>query len=277
MESRHSLPRKLLSCSAASPRASDTGDGEFDGGSLATRPLATLVFLGAAALMVAGASAQGLQFVPPAGYSGGNSVARKGVATPPEPGAPALSRIPDSQLSSLFKVNRTYRRAGKNSRLWRTSGATAKVVGAFAIAEPPGMHFVDAWALGFLPVTLSFSDGRCFSMSADYVNGTLSNGRLNRVSCEGRRTVDGPPPPKPADQSLRLLGSAWGYGAWTDPKTSITIVAAPFQTKFEPLFTARMKATAMMAMNSPDAPFGNVTLVGKINGRLSVVTLEVGY
>lgn len=33
----------------------------------------------------------------------------------------------------------------------------------------------------------------------------------------------------------------------------------------------------MMTMNSIDAPLGDVTLVGKIKGRLTVVTLEVGY
>jgi len=30
-------------------------------------------------------------------------------------------------------------------------------------------------------------------------------------------------------------------------------------------------------MNSPDSPGGNVTLVGKIKGQLTVVTLEVRY
>ena len=30
-------------------------------------------------------------------------------------------------------------------------------------------------------------------------------------------------------------------------------------------------------MNGPDTPGGNVTLVGKIDGRLMVVTLELSY
>lgn len=34
---------------------------------------------------------------------------------------------------------------------------------------------------------------------------------------------------------------------------------------------------AMMAMNGPHWPGGNLTLVGKIKGRLTVMTLEVGY
>ena len=56
-------------------------------------------------------------------------------------------------------------------------------------------------------------------------------------------------------------------------------MTVPSQTQktFMPLFTTRMNATAMMAMNSIDAPLGDVTLVGKIKGRLTVVSLEVGY
>lgn len=229
-------------------------------------------------LASAGVGVHALQFVPPGGYFSGDSMVRPGVASPPEPGAPSLTRIPDSQMSARIHVNRNYKRIGQDStmRLWRTAGAKAKVVGAFAIGEPPGTHLVDAWGLGFLP-TLSFSDGRCFSLRVDYEQGILFNGRLNRVSCEGRRTFDRPPPPKPVDHSLRLLGSEWGYSAWTNAKAGTTIVTVPSQPRFEPLFTARMKAKAMMAMNSPDAPLGNVTLVGKINGRLTVVTLEVGY
>jgi hypothetical protein len=218
------------------------------------------------------------QFVPPAGYSSSNAAAAPGVAAHPEPGAPALTRIPDSTLSGLFRANQQYRRASiPNQDMWPAAVATAKVVGGFAVAEPRGTHLIAAWSPGFLPVTLSFSDGRCFSLSADYENGTLSNGRLNRASCEVRPTFDLPPPPKPTDQSLRLLASAGGYAAWADPRAGTTIVTVPWAKTFEPLFTARMNATAMMAMNSIDAPLGNVTLVGRIDGRLTIVTLEVGY
>lgn len=244
------------------------------------RPSATLLRTAAGALTLLGIPAQSAQFVPPAGYYGGSSVARPGVASPQESGAPRLTRIPDSQLSALFRANRHYRRVGDNSglSLWPTSGAMAKVVGAFQVDEPRGTHLVDAWSLGFLPVWLSFSDGRCFVLSADYVGGTLSNGRLKSASCaESRRTFNGAPVPKPNDDSLRLVSSSWGYGAWSDPKTGLITVTVPYQKTFVPLFTTRMKATAMMSMNSPDAPGGNVTLVGKIRSRLTVVTLEVGY
>ena len=243
------------------------------------RPSATLLRTAAGALAILGIPAKSAQFVPPAGYNNSSSVARPGVASPPEPGAPPLARIPDSQLSSLFRANRQYRRVVNNSGLGlrSTAGATAKVVGAFEVHEPRGTHLVDAWSPGFLPVRLAFSDGRCFLLSADYYDGTLSNGRLKRVSCEAKKTFHEEPPPKPSDPSLRLLSTSWGYGAWANPKTGTVTVTVPRQKTFVPLFTTRMKASAMMAMNSPDAPLGNVTLVGKIKGRLTVVTLEVGY
>jgi hypothetical protein len=152
-----------------------------------------------------------------------------------------------------------------------------KVVGAFAVDVPAGTHLVDAWSPGFLPVWLAFSDGRCFLLSADYEHGTLSNGRLKRVSCEAKKTFHGKPPPKPDDPSLRLLSASWGYAAWTDPKRGLVTVTVPDEKTYTPLFTTSMKASAMMAMNSIDAPLGNVTLVGKIKDRLTVVTLEVGY
>ena len=216
------------------------------------------------ALAFVGIDAHAWQFVPPAGYSGNATF--PGVASPAEPGAPALTRIPDAKLSDRFRVNPTYSRPGH-----------VKVVGAFAILAPKGEHLLAAWAPGFLPVTLSFSDGRCFSLSADYVGGALSNGRLNRVSCERRPNADTPAVPQPSDGSLRLVGSAWGYDAWANPRTGTTIVTAPYAKTFEPLFTARMVTNAIMAMNGPDWPGGNVTLVGKIDSRLTVVTLEVGY
>src|SRR3954467_3737828 len=103
---------------------------------------------GAPALVAIGAAAQ--PFVPPAGYGGKPG---PGVATPTEPGAPALARIPDADLQKLFRVDPAYKRAAE---------AKAKVIGAFTVAEPAGTHFTGAWANGFLPVVLTFSDGKCF-------------------------------------------------------------------------------------------------------------------
>lgn len=210
------------------------------------------------------------QFVPPAGYSG--SGLRPGVAAPLDPSAPPLTRVPDMAVWSLIHVNPLYTR-GLAAGVGRV-----KVVGAFAIAETSKSNVVAAWSPGFLPVTLSFSDGRCYSFQADYEGSTLSNGRLSKVQCEGRQKFAEPALPlPPPGRALRWIGTAWGYGAWADDRARTTIVTAPGATTFQPLFTAQMTSTAIMAMNSPDSPGGNVTLVGRIKGQLTVVTLEVRY
>jgi hypothetical protein len=216
------------------------------------------------ALASVGAVAQG--FVPPAGYGGKPGPA---VAMTAEPGAPALTRIPDASLADLFRVDPAYPRADH---------AHVKVIGAYAVAEPRRTRLVAAWGQGFLPVTLSFSDGRCFSFSADYVGGILSNGRLTRTGCEHRPNFEPQPPaPPPPGRTLRLVGSGWGFDAWADDKAGTTLVTVPFAKTFEPFFTTRMPVTAIMAMNGIDWPGGNVTLVGRIHGRVTIVTLEVGY
>lgn len=219
------------------------------------------------AIAVAAISAHA-QFVPPTGYSGGGS--RLNVAVPLDLSAPSLARISDTAVSSLIHVDAAYKRG--------FAVGHAKVVGSFAIAETRKAHLVAAWSPGFLPVWLSFSDGRCYLLQADYDGGTLSNGRLSKTGCEGRRKFDEPAlPPAPPGLSLRYIGAPWGYGAWADDRAKTTIITAPGATTFQPLFTAKFTTIAIMAMNSPDSPGGDVTLVGKTKGRLMIVTLEVGY
>ena len=65
--------------------------------------------------------------------------------------------------------------------------------------------------------------------------------------------------------------------ACVDGKAVKAIVTAPYSKMYKPLFTARMPVTAIMAMNSPDAPLGNVTLVGQLHGKPVVIVLEVSF
>lgn len=239
------------------------------------------------ALTVACADAGARQLVPPAGYSG---PAGPGVAIPTEAGAPKFRRIPDASLLSVFRIDAAYARKTAAEKAAAPEDLSAisppsrakavgrvKVVGAFAIVERSGTHLVAAWAAGFLPVTLSFSDRRCFSLAADYIGGTLSNGRLNRVACTRRTAVDEPPPPPPSDHALRLVGSTWGLHAWADVKRGKTIVTKPHAKTFEPLFITDMRVISACAMNGIDYAGGNITLMGWIKGRLMVVTLEYSY
>ncbi|MEG3170429.1 hypothetical protein U1737_19755, partial [Sphingomonas sp. LB3N6] len=119
-----------------------------------------------AALTVMSAAAWSQVSIPPSGYSG---VPGPDVAVTPEPGAPALTPVPAASLSDRLNVDPGYRRAAL---------ASVKIIGAYAIADRDGAHLIDAWSAGYLPVTLRFSDDRCFVLSADYNGPRLSNARI---------------------------------------------------------------------------------------------------
>lgn len=220
----------------------------------------------AAGLIAAPAIAQG--FTPPVGYSAGpNATARPCVAPVVDPSAPRLTCIPIAEAAKLFKTDPGYPNADKQH---------LQVVGAYSLDLPAGERLTGAKSPGYLSVQLQLSGGRCVSLSAEYY-GKLSDARLTPTACDGRRYDDDRVVPQPAGRSMRLVGSAWGYGAWVDDKAGTTIVTAPRSQTFKPLFTARMPVTAIMAMNSPDAPLGNVTLVGQLHGKPVVIVLEVSF
>ncbi len=213
------------------------------------------------------ATATPAQFVPPAGYSGNDTL--PGVAPNPNPSAPHLTRLPDAELSPLVKPDPSYRRG--------TTKAHTKVVGAFTIDESKA-KVKAGWSFGFLPIILEFDDGRCLLLEADYVGGTLSNGRLEPEDCGGGRPAEvARKAASPAGQSLRYLGSSWDFGAWADDIKHRTIVTAPRGKDYAPLFSVDMDGLSIAAMSGPDYPGGNITLVGRADGRLVVLTLEVGY
>lgn len=207
------------------------------------------------------------QSVPPAGFSGQGE--RPGVLASADLRAPAIRRIPNDALADRLAVAPGYRRGASKGHV--------KVVGAFEVEETDQRHLIAAWSTGFLPVTLLFNDGECFALQADYVGGTLSNGRMSRMVCGERKVASDVLPPRPDGRRLAFIGSSWSYAAWADKRAGTTIVTAPYADTFKPLFTARIATIAIMAMNGSDYPGGNVTLVGRINGRLTVITLEVGY
>ncbi|MGN6821098.1 MAG: hypothetical protein ACTHJR_20785 [Sphingomonas sp.] len=218
------------------------------------------------ATLVPAIPASGLhaQSMPPAGYLG---PAGPPVAAVAEPGAPSLAAITDDAFPHLFSIAPGYPR----------KDAHVSVIGAYTIAETKGSHVTAAWSRGYLPVSLSFSDGRCFDFTADYNGPHLSNARLTRVAC-GTPWKDGATPPAPpAGSRLRLAGTNWGYVDWVDDKAGVSTITGPFAKTYQPFFTAQMPTMAIMAMNGVDYPGGNMTLVGRYRGRLSVVVLEVGY
>lgn len=205
------------------------------------------------------------QFVPPAGYPGTPGPA---VAAPAEPGMPRLDALDRGLIERRIRMLPGYANAAK---------AHATVVGAYTIADTSRARFVDAWGPGYLPLNLKRSDGRCFALGADYVGGRLSNARLRPIGCDARRRVEEPGAAPPAGSTLRPIGTAWGYSAWRDAKAGETLVTRPWAKTFDPFFAIRMEVVAIAAMNGPDWPGGNMTLAGRIDGRLTIVVLDIGY
>lgn len=91
--------------------------------------------------------------------------------------SPAVRSLSGDTFSGIVQLDQTYPRA---------SIAHARIVGAFEIEEPPGVHLLDATSLEYLPVFMSFSDGSCDSFQAQNVAGSLSDGSLTPVSCDTR-------------------------------------------------------------------------------------------
>lgn len=205
------------------------------------------------------------QLTPPAGFSG---TAGPAVAPQAEPDMPRIEALDRTAIERRIRLLPGYANAAK---------AHAKVVGAYTIAETPGTRFVDAWALGFLPLNLKRSDGSCLVLSADYVGGTLSNARLRPIGCDARRVVEKPSAVPPSGSALRYIGTGWGFSAWRDAKAAETLVTRPFAKTFEPFFAIGMDVFAIAAANGVDWPGGNVTLAGRTDGRLAIAVLDVGY
>ena len=218
----------------------------------ASARMATMVAFAAVGIA---ADAHQLRFVPPTGYGDKNGTP---TVTLVDPEAPALTSVPLATFAHLIQIDPSFREAAKSS---------VKVIGAYRIDERAGTHLAAAWARGgYLPVNLRFDNGRCFALTADYAGPTLSDAALHRIGCDAPPAIVEPPPPPPANSALRLIGVAWGSAAWSDHRAGLTFITAPFAKTWQPLITARLPVTAIMAMNSPDAPIADLTLLTRIDG-----------
>ncbi|MBW4331512.1 hypothetical protein KY084_11600 [Stakelama sp. CBK3Z-3] len=203
------------------------------------------------------------QFVPPAGYAG--RPPERDIAAPPDKDMPSIIAVPPGTVADRFMIVPDYPRDGH-----------VKVIGAFAITPHGNVRLKNAWGPGFLPATLFFSDGRCYLLEADYYNHALSNGRFSPESCDGKRYDEKPSSSAPDNSGLHFIDAAWGYSVWEKTDGSV-IVTAPYAKDFTPLFSAKMHVLAITAINGPDYPGGNVTLIGAIDGQSMAVILDVGF
>lgn len=246
-------------------------EGKLRSKAITTWILATLM----ASCLSANADAQ---FLPAGGDSG--TTPPPGVAKVTDPHAPHLARIEDDSIAKLIHLNGAYPNWYATAHV-PSIGAMpphAKLIGAFTIAETKRRHLMAAESPSFLPVTLFFSNGQCYSFRANYEGGILAKERLTQVPCQHHNPYEGErrAHPKPTSD-LRLLGTSWGFGTWIDDKSQSTFITAPSPRTIEPLFSLDAVSISMMAMTSPDTPSGNLTLVSRIKGKLVIMTLEVSY
>lgn len=220
----------------------------------------------ALAMWGVGAGARQTGFVPPAGYGGWGGPP---IASTVEPGAPVLTSLASATVKPLVHILPTYPGAAKSS---------FRIIGAYRITEPPGTRLVEVSARNYLPLLARFSDGRCFTFSADYTGPTLSKASFHRVRCDERRPTVEPAPPAPlTDRALRMIGVSWGFAAWADDLAGLTYVTKPFAETCQPFMIVRLPVTNIMSMNSPDAPLADMTLLTRIDGKPVLMTLEILY
>ncbi|MBB4153349.1 hypothetical protein GGQ80_001251 [Sphingomonas jinjuensis] len=177
--------------------------------------------------------------------------------------APTVRHVDEQQIAGRFAISPRYSR-----RLT----ARLSVVGAYELVLPANLALVRAWSPGFRPVAMTFSDGVCRTFEADYIH-TLKNRRLS-PTCAFNPPVDGAPITV-RREGMRLVSSAWGFQAWADDTHERTVLTIAGRPADEPLFDASMAVTSMIAMRDPHGVGGDITLVGTINGKPMIVTVEV--
>lgn len=176
----------------------------------------------------------------------------------------ALSCLPIAEVQTLFQSAPAYRPGAPK---------LLRVISAYSLSDELGRRIKAVKANGYLPVYLTLNNGTCLSLTAEYER----NARLDPAECNGQPSQAQSSVAQPPDKTLRFVGASWGYSAWLNRNGRSTIVTAPFAKTFEPLFITQMPVTAIMAMNSPDAPMGNVTLVGRVRGKVAIVVLEASF
>lgn len=176
---------------------------------------------------------------------------------------PEVRHVDEQSLLAGFEVH---------PKITQVPNPRPHIVGSYELLLSPGLSLQDAWAPGFLPVALSISDGRCVTFEADYY-GTLRNGRISS-ECAFKRASGDQPTPR-LREGLRYVSSSWGYEAWVDDRRHRTLIMAPGTIADEPLMVAPMITTGFMAMSDPHGYGAAMTLVGLLNGKTMIVTLEV--
>ena len=174
---------------------------------------------------------------------------------------PVLKPIDRTALQRLISVDLHRLQAGTEFR-------GIAVLGGFRIVLPRGERVVRATLPGYLSVALMTNRGRCFFAAADYVDGRLTSPTIKHATCST------PPMATAAGEmpGRRLAGEAWGYRAWVDERDGTTLLTKSRGATVQELATVRMRTIGLGAIDSPDSPLSNITLVGStMEGNLMLV------
>ena len=189
-------------------------------------------------------------------------------ATPPSlrRGGIWLTPIPRSVAATALRID-------SSSRPGPFPQPRVHLVGAYRLALPNGARPVGALAPGFLPLTVRADNGRCFTISADYVGDGLRYGAATPSRCTGLdRGARGNPPVAP-HAGLRFVNSAAGYSAWADDRTGQTLITSTSSGAPKTVLIVNMAVVGMCAIDSPASHYSSISLVGSLAGEDALVTI----
>jgi hypothetical protein len=141
---------------------------------------------------------------------------------------------------------------------------------------PAGTKVSRVSVLGYAPVVLRLSDGRCFKIEFPGRQPNMDEATMNEVGCEVMQPSDAPQS-RPSRPGLRYLGKTWDLEAWSNPRTGKTMLFLNREPTRPPLLTTSMRVLGFGGLGSPDTPATEITLVGYVGRQLTLATVMLYY
>ena len=173
---------------------------------------------------------------------------------------PSVTNIDAVSVAKAFRLPHRGRTSSK-----------IEVVNAYELSLPEGRRIVASHSGGFLPVEITLDNGDCYLIQADYIDGGFHNGTLSPRMCSKDWPDAKGEPPIPPRSGITLAGQSWGYSAWRDDRTGTTTVVDGW-AHADPLILS-IDTVGIGAMRGPDSPGGEISLVGRLDGRPAFVTV----
>lgn len=154
----------------------------------------------------------------------------------------------------------------------RRFGAS-RVVSRIDVDLPGKLRLKRADLVGYAPIVLELTDGRCFRIDLPRAGLDALKVPLAEERCPQDRPAQSTPLSPPRAR-LRYVGKAWNLHAWADPRSGRTLLVREGKTD-APVLTTIMRVVALDGIGSPDTPRTEVSLVGYFDGRLIIATVSL--